>query len=943
VRADTLVIVVLVLIMEHRFGLRCAAAALSLALLLGIISSQVIIGQQSAGHVLLSAMGGQGAWAGAPESGAQQRYSKLARLLSSSRQWAADVKDKRLEAQLEISEAQLAALQARSPSAGGARVHARSQQLNLVPWQAMKKTAADWAAREESKLMHTVEKESPKPTETKAKMPGVHPAAAVAEGKDAHSKESRGPEMDQKTAFADAALAMAKAALEPGRTAHRAGVRAPEAGTAATGTAARQTDDAKAKREASHTGQKTTRPERTEVSHTVPTRVLAPIAAKHVSVQQARTPPVRSMQLLPKGSAVDWTKWRQGLSAPLSVGDSAHGSTVTASAAQTTLCQQPLPTMLHHEMHAMLCWTLQLADDACSALWATVPVLYSDTIGIALRRRVSPGADLREVPTKVVFDVAQVEQGTTHGVNMGSMAASFTYNGVSAAWEHHGTELVHSFPQGMDWVTRWLGFHPGGMRVHVRDCVEDMLAWVTILVKGLALDRKVDGAPVRVATIGTDTGRELAVMRSALGGTKLGWVYELLDQDGEKVGIMIEEGQADAWLIQMDRSAQVDLRALAVLAATMSIAGQEETSGFFVGLTVPLIFLLAALAIALCIRLCTASTGKRRKSTAVQYYEALYGEVHDDRRASASDAISLDSPPPMKTPDVHEIPVYQAAAGRQARVSSFSVRQPLTMEDEGEGSRGSAPHKDRAGTGPGDDTGLLPVAGDHYSKLLSRTEVHAGQLAAQAHSDKRTASHVVELGSLQEREREREKHLALMEKPPRGNENASETSDVALGRRDEHEASVEQWQRVPLEFSHGERPRIVSGPTAAAFRGVDEALAAVEAALAARPRPGGDVQDRAFEGVSRALGSSAKARSTAGGADAWLGEPNISTQRRRESEKRFQDALLDHVIPPSLLLPVTHVLSWRRLWPPHTCTCTQSRARACTCPNGSESAWRGDV
>jgi hypothetical protein len=77
----------------------------------------------------------------------------------------------------------------------------------------------------------------------------------------------------------------------------------------------------------------------------------------------------------------------------------------------------------------------------------------------------------------------------------------------------------------------------------------------------------------------------------------------------------------------------------------------------------------------------------------------------------------------------------------------------------------------------------------------------------------------------------------------------------------------------------------------------------VEAALAAHPRPGGEiVEDRALQGVARALDVGARERLF----EPLTVAPSISTQRRLDSQKRFQEALLEHVsspLPAPLTLP----------------------------------------
>jgi hypothetical protein len=131
--------------------------------------------------------------------------------------------------------------------------------------------------------------------------------------------------------------------------------------------------------------------------------------------------------------------------------------------------------------------------------------------------------------------------------------------------------------------------------------------------------------------------------------------------------------------------------------------------------------------------------------------------------------------------------------------------------------------------------------------------------------------------------------------------------DVPVGR----EPTVEQYQQIPLHFPHAERPPVVSGSTAQAFQGVDEALAAVEAALAAHPRPGGEVvEDFALQGVAKALDVGSREQVF----DPFTVAPSISARRRMDSQKRFQDALLDHVGPPP---PHTHAHNPQPPMPTH--------------------------
>ncbi|MGB1605312.1 MAG: hypothetical protein ACPIOQ_71940, partial [Promethearchaeia archaeon] len=199
--------------------------------------------------------------------------------------------------------------------------------------------------------------------------------------------------------------------------------------------------------------------------------------SKGAKGQQALAPSAPS-----KTDNEDVLSWRQGLSAQGSTAPmwSLAGSSA-ASAGSPTACSKPMPTLLHGEMHAMLCGTLQLADAACSAVWATVPVLQGDTVGIALRRQEASAA---ETPPprfhQVIFDVEAVRPGSTKAGNMGSMAASRTDQGVGSAWEHHGMEIVHSSPEGLGWAARWLHIGVPDMRAVVVDCEGRELGALTL-------------------------------------------------------------------------------------------------------------------------------------------------------------------------------------------------------------------------------------------------------------------------------------------------------------------------------------------------------------------------------------------------------------------------------------------------------------------------------
>jgi len=520
---------------------------------------------------------------------------------------------------------------------------------------------------------------------------------------------------------------------------------------------------------------------------------------------------------------------------------------------EKTECPEPMPTMLHHEMRAMLCWTLQLEESACALVWGTVPALYSDTVGLALRRRVSSSAQMQRLPTKIIFDVEEVREGTTQGVNMGSMAAGFTYQGVSSAWEHHGVEIAQSSPLGMEWTMRFLGFSGEGMKVKVMDCSSQILAGLKVDVNRLKGMPKPNQAPVKVATVSTIMGTELAVMRSVLGGSKLGSLFELLDTNGQSVGIMIEEGMAGAWLIQMERRQDVDIRAVSLLAATLSIAREEQVSGFLVGLTVPLVFLLAALSFAFCIRVKLGSN----KHTAVHAYQAL----DSDR-----DTYTYLEPPvrPTVTNSRH----YQDPQTRRGMIETY---QPSQMYQ--------APRSHIECHQSAD----IPHAPQTLQAHTEDMELAAARelLAADAQPQMPLADPVLgALGSLREKAGVDDARSI-----------SSFVSEIAAGPL----PTVEQYQKLPLTFPHVTRPPVVSGATAAAFRGVDEALAAVEAALSSHPCPGAEIADHALVGVVRALDVGDQERRYTEAMEPITATPSISSQRRADSHRRFQDALLDHV------------------------------------------------
>ena len=298
--------------------------------------------------------------------------------------------------------------------------------------------------------------------------------------------------------------------------------------------------------------------------------------------------------------------------------------------------------MLHDEMHHILCWTLQLTDRDCSKVWAVTPGLYSDTVGMTLRRRFSSHDD------KIVYDVQEAEAGTRHGINMGSTAAAFTYDGVGAAWEQHGLTLARSKPmvRTMDGWLGGLGWKKGRMESDILDCSGQELARMVINLDKLkehgapeqaglgaggvsrvieeggfnqgtspvANQRSYDGGgygnnfddgtqsdvgewvrqrlssdfsqqhstrPVQVAVLKSVMGTDVDVLQSALEGS-LGSLFQLFDPDGKLVGIMIKEGVGVGgnWLLQVERRRDVDLRAVTMLAMTLNLAArQAQPSG----------------------------------------------------------------------------------------------------------------------------------------------------------------------------------------------------------------------------------------------------------------------------------------------------------------------------------------------------------------------------
>jgi len=586
-------------------------------------------------------------------------------------------------------------------------------------------------------------------------------------------------------------------------------------------------------------------------AHTAPVPVNI-MEERDSLLRQARASKASAAPTRSQGMSGSGTMRKQGLAYPIAT---VGGIPQQQVSTEQTECPQPMPTMLHHEMRAMLCWTLQLEESACALVWGTVPALYSDTVGLALRHRVSSSAQMQRLPTKIVFDVEEVREGTTQGVNMGSMAAGFTYQGVSSAWEHHGVEIAQSSPLGMEWTMRFLGFSGEDMKVKVMDCNSQILAGLKVDVNRLKGMPKPDQAAVKVATVSTITGTELAVMRSALGGSKLGSLFELVDTNGQSVGIMIEEGMAGAWLIQMERRPDVDIRAVSMLAATLSIAREEQGSGFLVGLTVPLVFLLAALSSAFCIRVKLGSN----KHTAAHAYQTL----DSDR-----DTYTYLQPPAR--PTVTNSRHYQDLQTRRGMIETY---QPSHMYQ--------APRSH-----------MECHQSDHILHAPQTLQVHTEDtelaaarelLAADAQPQMLLADPVSgALGSLREKAGVDDARSI-----------SSFVSEIAAGPL----PTVEQYQKVPLTltFPHATRPPVVSGATAAAFRGVDEALAAVEAALSSHPYPGAEIADHALVGVVRALDVGDQERRYAEAMEPITATPSISSQRRADSQRRFQDALLDHV------------------------------------------------
>ena len=500
--------------------------------------------------------------------------------------------------------------------------------------------------------------------------------------------------------------------------------------------------------------EKRTRSTRT---HTVPERLNA--------LHKSDSPPRKGMLVVSDSENTAL----EGTYPTVTVGGIAHTDPARDPLLQ---CPQPMPTMLHDEMHAMLCWTLQLPASTCSAVWTTVPILASDTVGMALRRRVSSDAQMREAPTQVVFDVEEVQEGSTKGVNMGSVAAGFTYQGVGSAWEQRGHVIVQSSPLGRAWADRLLRFSKG-MVVEVSDCNAAPLARLTVYENTLTAG-KADSRPALVATMST-VGTEVAVMRSALGGLdggKLGSLYQLVDEDGSSLGIMVQEGLAGAWLMQLERRQDVDIRAVAMLAATLSIAGQEQFSGFFVGLTVPLFFLLAALGIACCIR---ASSSERKKKHQVVYqdaYNTLQGDASTDM---------LDMLPGGASISASKRNAELTRAPREP-VPKTGVLDPYAAALKGAFERGAPPPTPPEY--PGAD--FRPEAAGRGS---SGQRVRPGDVV-RAHGGFVSG--------------------------------VWDGVDVPVGR----EPTAEEYQKIPLDFTHAERPPIVSGSTVQACKGVDEALAA---------------------------------------------------------------------------------------------------------------------
>jgi hypothetical protein len=512
-------------------------------------------------------------------------------------------------------------------------------------------------------------------------------------------------------------------------------------------------------------------------THTVPERLNA--------LQKSDSPPRKGMLVI-SDSENNALRQREGTYPTVTVGGIAHQEPARDPPLQ---CPQPMPTMLHDEMHAMLCWTLQLPASTCSAVWTTVPILASDTVGMALRRRVSSNAKMREAPTQVVFDVEEVQKGSTKGVNMGSMAAGFTYQGVGSAWEQRGQVIVQSSPFGRAWTDRVLGFSKG-MVVEVSDCNAAPLARLTVYDDTLTADRadRAESRPALVATMSTGVGTEVAVIRSALvglDGDKLGSLYQLVGEDGSSLGVMIEEGLAGAWLMQLERRQDVDIRAVAMLAATLSIAGQEQFSGFVVGLTVPLLFLLAALGIACCIRVSSSRRKTKHQVVYQEAYEALEGDASTDKRKGMQPRDTRTAIQPPEFPSLLDMLPGGANISASKRNAELTRAPREPVPKTGVVDPYAAALKDAF------ERGAPPPTPPEYPGADFRPE------AAGRGSRWQSAQ-----GGVQS--------------------DVWDGVDVPVGR----EPTAEEYQKIPLDFTHAERPPIVSGSTVQACKGVDEALAA---------------------------------------------------------------------------------------------------------------------
>jgi len=883
---------------------------------------------------------------------ADSRYQELAGLLRASERWAAKVEDSRLERQLDLSEAKLTALH---PGGRAARVQALSL---LSTSSAMSAAAKAWAEDEEFKLMDRAANISPTLRAARGKSGSSQPKEQGAgkprasSGKQTASQKSTGSQAQLAAkgsksrkvqealhhgehALSDALHKTTSTLIETAPASQKPAGPSPSNSSAAAKDLEQSMDStsrstslgviprqdlsaskfsggdskqfmAQGQREQTqkkydirfHTAEGG-QPRPYEIAIKTPAAISSgvagrvgragprastladwivaptPAAASHshtepsrVSALEKTDSALREMRTRPAGSILQGT-WRQGGSYPLSTIGGIPTEGPDGEEPVPPVCPQPMPTMLHNEMHAMLCWTLQLADGACSEVWTTVPALYQDTVGMALRRRVASAEEMESEPTKVVYDVEEVQQGTTKGTNMGSMAAGSTYQGVAAAWEQHGVSIVHSVPLGMQWVHRWLGLSHGNMEVDVMDCAGQRLSSLSFRMREFARKPKPDQPPVRVASMSTSAGTELAVMRSALGGSQLGSLFELVDEDGRRIGLMVEEGQAGAWLIQLERRPDVDIRVVSMLSATMAIAGQEQLSGFLVGLSVPLAFLLLALAVAFCMRVKLKRT--KGKVHTVGAYEDLERDRRTDARVEAPQWPAVAAPQDEPRDRVGIISSYQPS-------QMYTAPRPHQAQEPARSELPEGRPTLKASSGVSEDT----------SAAASVTGIHLHETSRHPPPTPLHPQQYWQMGLPAQGGGEAEGYTRSAA--------ASVVSDLVTGEL-QPRATAEQYRQVPLEFPHAERPRVVSGATALAFRGVDEALAAVEAALAAHPRPGGVVvEDHALQGVTKALdvGAAARAAGAADPFEPFTIAPAVSAQRRFDSEKRFQNALLEH-------------------------------------------------